>query len=141
MFKGFRDFILRGNVVELAVGIVIGIAFGAVINSFVKNLLTPLIGMLGGWDFSSLTVTVNDSVFHYGTFLNDLISFVLIAAAVYYVVVVPMNMLAERRKRGASPDKKDCSECLGEIPYGASKCMFCGSHQITVVEQKSPVSG
>jgi large conductance mechanosensitive channel len=138
MFKGFREFIMRGNVVEMAVGIVIGIAFGAVINSFVKNLITPIIGIIGGKDFSAYTFTINGSTFTYGNFINDLIAFILIAAAVYYVVVVPMNRMAEHRKAGASPDKKDCPECLAEIPYAASKCMYCGSHQLTVVEQKTP---
>lgn len=140
MFKGFRDFIMRGNVIDLAVGIVIGIAFGAVINSFVKNLITPLVGIIGGKDFSSLTFTIHGSTFTYGNFINDLIAFILIAAAIYYVVVVPMNKLAERRKAGADPDKKDCPECLAEIPYAAGKCMYCGSNQVRVVGQKTPVS-
>jgi large conductance mechanosensitive channel len=138
MFKGFKDFILRGNVVDLAVGIVIGIAFGVVVKSFVDNLLTPIIGMLGGWNFSNLTFTINDSTFKYGVFINDLLAFVLVAAAVYYAVVVPMNRLAERRKAGADPANKDCPECLSEIPFAASKCRFCGSHQVTIVEQAVP---
>jgi large conductance mechanosensitive channel len=130
MFKGFREFILRGNVVDLAVAVVIGAAFGAVVTAFVKGVLTPIIGALfGAHDFSTLHFTVNGSVFQYGLFINALISFLLIAAAVYYVVVVPMNHLAELRKRGKDPDTKACPECLSEIPHGARKCAFCGSDQ------------
>ncbi len=127
MFTGFKKFILRGSVVEMAVGIVIGIAFGAVITSFVKNLLTPLIAIPGTKNFSDMSFTIRHSTFAYGQFINDLIAFVLIAAAVYYVVVLPINRMAERRMRGASPDKKECPHCLGEIPFAAGKCMFCGS--------------
>ena len=140
MLKGFRQFIMRGNVIELAVGIVIGVAFGTVISSFVKNLITPLLAIPGKTDFASLTFTIHGSTFHYGVFLNDLISFVAIAAAVYFVVVLPLNRMAERRARGAAPDKKACPECLGEIPFNASKCMFCGTQQLAVVEQPATTS-
>jgi len=140
MIKGFKEFILRGNVVEVAVGIVIGLAFGTVIASFVKNLLTPLIAIPGSTNFSDLDFTIRDSRFAYGTFLNDVISFVLVAAAVYFVVVVPMNKLAERRNAGMAPTTKDCPECLGEIPAGAAKCMHCGSAQLQVVPDAAPTS-
>jgi len=140
MIKGFKEFILRGNVVEVAVGIVIGIAFGTVIASFVKNLLTPLIAIPGSTDFGDLSFTIRDSEFAYGTFLNDLLSFVLVALAVYLAVVVPMNKLAERRNAGKAPTTKDCPECLGEIPAAAVKCMHCGSPQLQVVQDAVPAS-
>jgi len=130
MFKGFREFIMRGNVIDLAVAVVIGAAFGAVVKAFVDALLTPLVGAIFGKpDFSGLVFTINGSAFHYGVFINALISFLLIAAAVYYVVVVPMNRLAELRKRGQDPETKECPECLSEIPHGARRCAYCGSAQ------------
>jgi large conductance mechanosensitive channel len=125
--KDFKAFIMRGNVVDLAVAVVVGAAFGAVVASFVKNLLTPLVSIPGKTDFANLTFTVNKSVFHYGVFVNDLISFVLIAAAVFFFVIKPINALAARRKRGqeAEPGTRDCPECLSEIPDRASRCAFC----------------
>ena len=133
MFKGFREFIMRGNVVDLAVAVVIGAAFGAVVTAFVKGILTPIIGaVFGATNFSTLSFTINGSQFQYGLFINALISFLLIAAAVYYVVVVPMNHLAELRKRGKDPETKQCPECLSEIPHAARKCAFCGSVQSDV---------
>jgi large conductance mechanosensitive channel len=137
VLKGFRDFILRGNVVDLAVAVVIGAAFGAVIAALVESLLTPLIAAIFGQpDFSDLSFTVNNSVFTYGIFINALIAFLLIAAAVYFVVVAPMNKLAERRARGKGPTeeaKKRCPECLSEIPQPARKCAFCTSEQHDIV--------
>jgi large conductance mechanosensitive channel len=130
MFKGFRDFIMRGNVVDLAVAVVIGAAFGAVVAAFVNGLLTPLITAIAGKpDFSALYFTLNGSKFMYGQFINAVISFVLIAVAIYYVVVVPMNKLAERRAKGADPTTKECPQCLSEIPHAARKCAYCGSEQ------------
>ena len=130
MFKGFREFIMRGNVVDLAVAVVIGAAFGAVVKAFVDNILTPIIAAIFGQpDFGNLMFTINGSAFHYGLFINALVSFLLIAAAIYYVVVVPMNKLAERRARGADPTAKECPECLSEIPHKARKCAYCGSEQ------------
>jgi large conductance mechanosensitive channel len=132
MFKGFREFILRGNVIDLAVAVVIGAAFGAVVKAFVDNLITPLIAaVVGKPDFSGLAFTINGSIFRYGLFVNALLTFVLVAAAVYFAVVAPMNRLAERRARGADPATKQCPECLSEIPHGAHKCAFCGSSQAT----------
>jgi large conductance mechanosensitive channel len=129
MMKDFKAFILRGNVVDLAVGIIIGIAFGTVVSSFVKNLLTPLISIPGKVNFSSLQVTVRHSVFAYGTFLNDVISFVIIAAAVFFLVVRPLNKLNERRHAGKDPDidTRPCPECLTDIPYEAKRCPACTS--------------
>jgi large conductance mechanosensitive channel len=127
MLKDFKAFILRGNVVDLAVAVVIGAAFGAVVTSFVANLLTPLISIPGKANFSSLHFTVNGSVFKYGDFLNALIAFVFIAAAVFFFVVKPINALAARRKKGqdAEPGTRDCPECLSEIPELARRCAFC----------------
>jgi large conductance mechanosensitive channel len=130
MFKGFREFIMRGNVVDLAVAVVIGAAFGAVVTAFVANIITPLIAAIFGQpDFSGLTFTINGSVFRYGLFINAVISFLLVAASIYYVVIVPMNRLKERRERGQDPTVKECPECLSEIPHGARRCAFCGSDQ------------
>jgi large conductance mechanosensitive channel len=127
MLKDFKAFILRGNVVDLAVAVVVGAAFGAVVTSFVKNLLTPLISIPGKNTFSNLTFTVHGSVFSYGTFLNDLVSFVLIAAAIFFFVIKPINVLAARRKKGqeAEPGTRDCPECMSEIPDRARRCAFC----------------
>jgi large conductance mechanosensitive channel len=127
MLKDFKAFILRGNVVDLAVAVVIGAAFGAVVTSFVANLLTPLISIPGKADFSSLQFTVHGSVFKYGDFVNTLIAFIFIAAAVFFFVIKPINALAARRKKGqeAEPGTRDCPECLSEIPELARRCAFC----------------
>ncbi len=128
MFKGFRDFVLRGNVVDLAVGVVIGVAFGAVVSSFVKDLLTPLIAALAGKpDFSAFSFELHGAKFLYGDFFNALISFLLVAAAVYYFVVLPVNALMARYQKQAIPDKMKCPQCLSDIPIGAHKCAFCAS--------------
>jgi len=130
MIKGFKDFILRGNVIDLAVAVVIGAAFGAVVTSFVDDILMQIIAAIFGQpDFSGLTVEIGNGVIRYGSFLNYLISFLLVAAAIYFVVVVPMNKLAERRAKGADPTVKECPQCLSEIPHKARKCAFCGSEQ------------
>ena len=127
--KGFKQFLLRGNVVDLAVGVVIGAAFGAVVTEFVKDLLTPFIAALVGKpDFSAFAFEINGSKFLYGAFVNSVISFVLIAAAVYFFIVVPMNRLVEwSRKAPATPDPttKKCPECLSEIPIDARRCAHC----------------
>ena len=131
MFSGFRQFLLRGNVIDLAVAVVIGGAFGAVVTALVKDLLTPLIAAIfGAPDFSALTFTVNGSRFLIGDFVNAVVSFVLVAAAVYYVVVIPVNALTERRNRGLAPPDpttKKCPECLSEVPIAARRCAFCTS--------------
>jgi large conductance mechanosensitive channel len=128
MLSDFRKFVLRGNVVDLAVAVVIGLAFAAVITALVADLLTPLIAAIfGQHDFSSLTFTINHSTFLYGSFINAVISFVLIAAAVFFVVVKPMNALAERRKTGTADEAptRECPECLSSIPVSAKRCAFC----------------
>ncbi len=130
MLKGFREFVLRGNVVDMAVGVVIGAAFGSIVTAFVKDLLTPLIAALVGKpDFSAYSFEVNGAKFLYGDFLNAVVAFLLIAAAVYYFVVLPVNALMARlhREPSAPPDKKQCPECLSDIPIAARKCAFCTS--------------
>ena len=131
MFKGFREFVLRGNVVDMAVGVVIGGAFGAIVSAFVKDLLTPLIAALVGKpDFSAYVFEINGSKFLYGDFINAVVAFLLIAGAVYYFVVLPVNALMSRLKKEplpAAPDKKTCPECQSEIPIAARKCAFCTS--------------
>lgn len=131
MLTGFRQFILRGNVLDLAVAVVIGGAFGALITALVKDLLTPLIAALVGQpDFSAITFTVNGSQFLIGDFMNALLSFVLIAAAIYFFVVVPVNKVAEWRARGQGPidpTTKKCPECLSDVPIAARRCAFCTS--------------
>jgi large conductance mechanosensitive channel len=126
MFKGFREFVLRGNVVDLAVGVVIGAAFGTVVSAFVKDLLTPIIAAVAGKpDFSSLFFELHGSKFLIGDFVNAVISFLLIAAAVYYFVVLPVNHLMKRFETQALPDKKKCPECQSDIPIEARRCAFC----------------
>ncbi len=130
MFKGFKQFLLRGNVVDLAVGVVIGAAFGAVVSSFVKDILTPLISAVAGKpNFSYLVLELNGAKVTYGDFLNALISFLLVAAAVYYFVVLPVNALMSRAKKEPPPDptSKKCPECLSEIPIDARRCAHCCS--------------
>jgi large conductance mechanosensitive channel len=128
MFKGFREFILRGSVVDLAVGVVMGAAFGAVVTGFVKDLLTPLIAAIAGKpDFSAYSFEINGSKFLVGDFLNAFISFVLISLAVYFFVVIPVNHLMARFNLNAPAAKKTCPECQSEIPVAARKCAFCTS--------------
>ena len=132
MFKGFRAFLLRGNVVDLAVAVVIGAAFGAVVAAFVKDLVTPLIAAIGGQpNFSTLYFTVNNSKFLYGDFFNALIAFILVAAVIYYFVILPINALVARSRKEppADPTTKKCTECLSEIPIGAKRCAFCAQPQ------------
>jgi large conductance mechanosensitive channel len=130
MIKDFKTFLLRGNMVDLAVAFVIGAAFGAVIAALVKDLITPLIAALfRKQDFSGLTFTVNQSVFRYGDFINAVVAFVLVAAAVFFFVVVPVNKLMARSRREPPPDPTTwkCPECLSLIPVGARRCAFCTS--------------
>ena len=132
MFSGFREFIMRGNVIDLAVAVVIGAAFGAVITSFVGDVLTPLLGLIGVPDFAEASVTVGSAEVRYGLFLNALIAFLLIALAIYLFVVRPMNALEERRQRGAAdtPTTKTCTECASEIPSVARRCPMCTEPQV-----------
>jgi large conductance mechanosensitive channel len=128
MLKGFRDFVLRGNVVDLAVAVIIGAAFTGVVNALVKDLFTPLIAaVFGKTDFSELTFTINGSKFFYGNFLNALITFLSVAAVVYFFVVQPMNALTARLRPGRPVDSptRSCPECLSDIPVAARRCAFC----------------
>src|SRR5579864_4297952 len=130
--KGFKAFLLRGNVVDLAVAVVIGVAFGVVVTAFVKDLVTPLIAALGGKpDFASLYFTVNSSKFLYGDFFNALLAFLIVAAVIYFFVVVPFTALVARSHMfpPADPTTKKCPECLSEIPIDARRCAFCGEAQ------------
>ena len=129
MLGEFRAFLMRGNIVDLAVAVMIGAAFGAVVTSFVDNIVMPILGIFGGSpDFSSNTFTINGSRFGWGAFLTALISFIVIAAVIFFLVVKPMNMMMERMKRGeapAEPGTRACPECLSMVPTAARRCMFC----------------
>jgi large conductance mechanosensitive channel len=127
--KGFKTFLLRGNVVDLAVAVVVGVAFGVVVTAFVKDLVTPLIAALGGKpDFAALSFTINNSKFLYGEFINAVIAFLIIAAVIYFFVVVPYTAMISRARKEppADPTTKKCPECLSEIPIDARRCAFCG---------------
>jgi large conductance mechanosensitive channel len=127
VLKDFKAFVLRGNVVDLAVAVVIGAAFGGVVSALVKDLITPLISIPGKTNFSDLHFRVRQSVFAYGDFLNSLIAFVSIAAAVFFFVVMPINKLMSRRKTEPDVDSetRNCPECLSSIPRAARRCAFC----------------
>jgi len=130
MAGGIKQFLLRGNVVDLAVGVVVGAAFGTVVTEFTKDLLTPLIAaIVGKPDFSKIQFEINGSKFLIGNLLNAIIAFLLVATAVYYFVVVPVNALMARVKKSppADPTTKKCPECLSEIPIAAKRCAFCTS--------------
>ncbi len=128
MIKGFKDFILRGNVIDLAVAVIIGVAFTAIVTSFVTNIVTPLIAALVGKpDFSALVLHVNGGVIKYGDFLNSVLSFLLIAGVVYFLIVVPMNYMMERYKKPVTAEvtTKSCPQCISDVPLAASRCKFC----------------
>lgn len=129
MFKDFKSFILRGNTIDLAVAVVIGAAFGAIVTALVKDIITPLIAAIGGQpNFSGLHFTLNHSTFLYGDFLNAVIAFLIIAAVVFFLVVQPVNKMltiAARRKTTDEPSEKKCPECLSKIPVDATRCAFC----------------
>lgn len=128
MLKDFRQFLLRGNLVDLAVAVVIGAAFGAVVAALVKDIITPLIAAIGGQpDFSNLDFTINKSRFAYGDFFNAILTFIIIAAVVFFFVVKPVNKLLERLQTGEAVDEetRECPACLSQIPYAARRCAFC----------------
>jgi large conductance mechanosensitive channel len=129
MLKEFRSFLMRGNIVDLAVAVVIGTAFGAVVTALVDDIIMPIIGIFGGSpDFSSNDFEINGSLFAWGHFVTVLISFIVIAAVIFFVVVKPMNMLMARMARGDTPPDpttRACPECLGMVPIAAKRCQFC----------------
>ena len=135
LMGGFKKFLLRGNVVDLAVAVVIGAAFGAVVQAFVKDLLTPLIGAFGGIpDFSAWAFTVNGSRFLIGDFVNNLLTFLVVALVVYYFVVVPVQRLAERSKPEEpppAPATRECPECLSKVPTAARRCAYCTAQLVS----------
>lgn len=140
MLQEFKKFILRGNVVDLAVAVVIGAAFTSVVNAFVKDFLTPLIAAVQGErEFAKYAFHLNGIAFPYGDFLNNLITFILTASVVFFFVVQPLNRLTEltrKKKATGDPTTRKCPECLSEIPVGASRCMYCTS-KITPASAKS----
>jgi len=133
MLTEFRQFILRGNLVDLAVAVVIGAAFTAVVNALVKGLITPLIAALGGEpDFAELAFTINGSRFAYGEFLNALITFLIVAAVMFFLVIRPVNVLLERLRPEPKVDTptRECPECMSDIPGAARRCAFCASEVV-----------
>jgi large conductance mechanosensitive channel len=129
MLKGFKAFLLRGNVIDLAIAVVVGVAFTAVVTAFVKDLITPLIAALFGKpDFGGLTFTINNSKFLYGDFINALLSFLIIATVLYFFVVAPFQALMARSRKEPPPDPtiRKCPECLSDIPVEAKRCRYCG---------------
>jgi large conductance mechanosensitive channel len=140
----FKNFISRGNIVDLAVAFVLGTAFAAVIKALVADLLTPIVAMIfGSSNFATLTFTINGSHFFYGDFLNNVITFVSIAAALFFFVVKPLNMMAARRAAGRPDPESDvraCTECLSEIPKAARRCAFCTAEQQPMSDPVAPAS-
>jgi large conductance mechanosensitive channel len=131
MLKGFKQFLLRGNVVDLSVAVIMGAAFGSVVTALVKDLLTPFIAaIVGKPDFSAIKFTINRSEFLVGDFINAVVSLVLVSAAIYFFIVAPLNALMDRQRRGQAPPDpttRKCPECLSEIPLAAHRCAHCTS--------------
>jgi large conductance mechanosensitive channel len=128
MLQGLKQFISRGNVVDLAVGVVVGGAFGTVVNSLVKDIITPFIGaLIKAPDFSGLYFTINSSRFTYGSFINAVISFLIITLSIYFFIIMPLNKLSARmsKKSASAPTTKKCPECLSDIPIPAKRCAHC----------------
>jgi large conductance mechanosensitive channel len=140
----FRTFLFRGNVIDLAVAVVLGTAFGAVVKALVDDILTPIIAMIFGQpDFATLTFTINSSHFLYGDFINAIIAFVSVAAAIFFFVVKPVSAMAERRAQGQvepDSDTRPCTECLSEIPKAARRCAFCTAEQTPIDDGALPGS-
>ena len=137
--KGFRDFITRGNLIDLAVAVVIGTAFTAIVTAIVKDVITPLIGAIWGThNFESLAFTVHKSTFAIGDLVNALVSFLVIAAVVYYLIVKPMGMLMSRVRKQAEVTTRDCPECLSTIPIAASRCMYCTAQVAPAPQTPAP---
>jgi large conductance mechanosensitive channel len=138
MLKDFKKFILRGNAVDLAIAVVVGAAFGAIVTALVKDMITPIIGAIGGKpDFSSLSFTINHSKFLYGDFINSIVSFLIIASAVFFFVIQPINKFQAaiaRRKTPEDPVDRKCPECLSSIPKAANRCMYCTAKVIPITK-------
>jgi len=133
MLQGFKQFILKGNVVDLAVGVVVGVAFNSVVTALVKDIITPIIGAIGGQpDFSVINFTINNSRFLVGDFINAIFSFLIIATVIYFLVVLPMNKLnaLTNKQKPVDPTTKKCPECLSIIPLNAKRCAFCTSNLV-----------
>jgi large conductance mechanosensitive channel len=125
---GFRKFLFRGNLIDLAVAVVVGVAFNAVVQALIADFITPLIAaIVGKPNFAALSFTVNKSTFHYGSFINALLSFLLIAAVIYYLVVAPVTRITDLANRRKAATERDCPECLSSIPIAAKRCMYCTS--------------
>jgi large conductance mechanosensitive channel len=142
--SGFRKFLLRGNVVDLAVAVVIGAAFGAVVTALVKDIITPILGVFGGLpDFAAWAFTINGSMFLIGDFINALLSFVVLALIIYFLVVLPVEKLMERFKPApavAPENTRECPYCLSMIPKAASRCAFCTAEVNPVAASPSPAT-
>jgi large conductance mechanosensitive channel len=137
MLKQFREFILRGSLVDLAVAVVVGTAFGAVVAALVKDLITPLIAAFGGEpDFSGLKFRINDSAFLYGDFINALLAFLIVSAVIFFLVIKPVNALQARLQPSTAVDvtTRTCPECISEIPIAATRCAFCTTKVTAVPE-------
>jgi large conductance mechanosensitive channel len=135
---GFRKFLFLGNLIDLAVAVVIGIAFNAVIQALIADIITPLIAAIGGKpNFATLSFTVNKSQFHYGSFINAVLSFVIIAAVIYYIVVFPGARVTAIATRNKEATERDCPECLQSIPVAATRCMYCTA-EVPPVDQPRP---
>jgi large conductance mechanosensitive channel len=138
---GFRKFLFRGNLVDLAVAVVIGVAFNAVVQAFIADIITPLIAaIVGKPNFSTLIFTVHHSKFSYGLFINAVVSFATIAAVIYYVLVMPTNRLTAITQRTKASTTRECPECLSDIPVGARRCMYCTAQVPPVTPQPAAVS-
>jgi large conductance mechanosensitive channel len=140
MNTGFKQFLLRGNVIDLAVAVVIGGAFGTVVSALVKDLLTPLLAAIGGQpDFSALAFTINGSRFAYGDFINAILSFLIISGVIYFLIVLPISTLVARSKaeQPASSKLRQCPECLSNVPLEARRCSFCTSQISSISKVKT----
>jgi large conductance mechanosensitive channel len=137
--SGFRKFLMRGNLVDLAVAVVIGVAFNAVIQALISDIITPLIAAIAGKpNFGALTFTINHSKFSYGMFINALLAFAIIAAVVYFLIVAPMARVMVARDRNQEATTRQCPQCLSDIPVGATRCMYCTSEVPPVAPAAPP---
>jgi large conductance mechanosensitive channel len=140
--RGFRNFLLRGNLVDLAVAVVVGVAFNSVVQALIRDLITPLISAVGGQpNFSGLVFSIGQSSFNYGDFINTALSFIVIAAVVYYLVVVPANRIAALDARNAEATERQCPECLSDIPLAATRCKFCTARVVPASVPRQPSAG